>query len=605
MATGVFIVRSAGLTRTVAWAARFARARDEELVVLAPGPQGPMDEDGDDVSQAASGALEAARASRRDDAPAVRLVGVGKSPDADGLIAQLEAHDVTLLVLPRFELPRLDRADDALDVELITRAPCAVMLLRPEPEDRPHDRVLTPVVGDDASIEGLALAAAVAADLDATVTALFVEPDVGEDAAAVGRRILDRSLRKVPRPVRDRVEPRVVVNDKVTATITAAADEQPDPDIILLGTSTTRWRGRRPRKDVTSLLFRRDLSCALGVLMPSPGTRDRVRRRLRDWLSSPVPQLERERRLELVEHLQSSSEWNFDFIALTTLSTSIAALGLAQGSAAVVIGAMLVAPLMTPLVGAGLAIVQGNLRLIRRASRTVTLGFLTAFGIATALGLAMTGPELTAEIRARTQPGVLDLGVAGLSGVAAAYALTRAHLSAALPGVAIAAALVPPIATGGLTLAAGEPRMMLGAVLLFASNIVAIILGAAVSLWFTGVRATHVHGPIAGRWILGVVAPLVALSALFSTPTFRPILQPRPEPFEAKVAERLERDGHELVSTRRLDRDGEPVIELRVKGLRSPGDVVARDLAAIIRHFETRPVVVRLIPEVYVEATAR
>ena len=86
----------------------------------------------------------------------------------------------------------------------------------------------------------------------------------------------------------------------------------------------------------------------------------RLRARLAAWLDFSIPQLDREERIQLFKELQDGSSWNFDFFALIALSTAIAAFGLVQNSTAVVIGAMLVAPLMTPLLGAGLALVQGN-----------------------------------------------------------------------------------------------------------------------------------------------------------------------------------------------------------------------------------------------------
>ena len=181
-------------------------------------------------------------------------------------------------------------------------------------------------------------------------------------------------------------------------------------------------------------------------------------------------------------------------MALICLSTCIAALGLVHNQAAVVIGAMLVAPLMTPLVGAGLALVQGNGALIRNALKSVLFGFLLAFLIGWVVGLiALPRGTLPAEIISRTSPDPVDLAVAVVGGIAAAYALSRPNLSSALPGVAIAAALVPPIATSGITLAE-VPGHSRGAALLFLTNILAIILGTAISLWMVGIRDTHPHG---------------------------------------------------------------------------------------------------------------
>jgi uncharacterized hydrophobic protein (TIGR00271 family) len=225
----------------------------------------------------------------------------------------------------------------------------------------------------------------------------------------------------------------------------------------------------------------------------------RMRRLLEHRLQSFVPQLDREDRVSLVERIQSHSRWDFDFIALICLSTLIAGLGLVRDSAAVVIGAMLVAPLMTPLVGSGLAIVQGNYLLLSNAVKTVLRGFLLAFLLGWLLGVCLPTLDITSEMRARGSPHVLDLLVAFISGIAAAYAIGRPNLSSALPGVAIAAALVPPVATAGLAAAGMEWRLAAGSLLLFLTNIVAIILGTACSLWLVGIRDRHRHGTVQ-RW---------------------------------------------------------------------------------------------------------
>ena len=178
----------------------------------------------------------------------------------------------------------------------------------------------------------------------------------------------------------------------------------------------------------------------------------RVRRWLDLRLQRWVPQLGREERTDLVARIQSNSQWNFDFIMLVALSTLIAAMGLLDNSPAVIIGAMLVAPLMTPLLGIGIALSQGNPRLAEMSLKSVGYGFTTAFVLAYLVGLATADfVQATQEMDARDWPGVLDLVIAFVSGLAAAYASGRPGLLAALPGVAIAAALLPPIATSGLS----------------------------------------------------------------------------------------------------------------------------------------------------------
>jgi uncharacterized hydrophobic protein (TIGR00271 family) len=220
-----------------------------------------------------------------------------------------------------------------------------------------------------------------------------------------------------------------------------------------------------------------------------------------------------------VERIQSNSQWNFDFILLMALSTVIASLGLLDNSAAVIIGAMLVAPLMTPLLGLGLAISQGNPKLARMTLKTVTLGFLVAFGLAVAVGV-LSGQfhQSTPEMDARDWPQMLDLGVAFVAGLAAAYASGRPGLLAALPGVAIAAALLPPIATSGLALSIRNFDLAMGAALLFAVNVVGIILASAIALWAVGIHylkkqtttARFVGGALAITAIVGVLALALA-----------------------------------------------------------------------------------------------
>jgi uncharacterized hydrophobic protein (TIGR00271 family) len=199
-------------------------------------------------------------------------------------------------------------------------------------------------------------------------------------------------------------------------------------------------------------------------------------------------------------------------VALISLSTIIAALGLVQDSAAVIIGAMLIAPLMTPILGVGLALAQGNAVLARMAFRSIAFGVSTSFLLAVVVGVVDQTSDtlvITEQMWSRGWPGLSDLMVAFVSGLAAAYANTRPGLVAALPGVAIAAALVPPIATAGLACAAGEFRLVYGALLLFFVNMVAIVLAASVSLWIVGVRRQSDNG-----WLrhLGPAFVVIALA---------------------------------------------------------------------------------------------
>ena len=231
-----------------------------------------------------------------------------------------------------------------------------------------------------------------------------------------------------------------------------------------------------------------------------------------------IPQLDRKDRIKLFQGLQVGSVAGMDFITLIALSTAIAALGLIQNSAAVVIGAMLVAPLMTPMLGAGLGLLQGNILLVREAITSIVLGFSISLGIGISFGFLTPGlVELTPELQARCGPNILDLFIALFSGIAAAYALARPGLLGALPGVAIAAALVPPIATTGIALSIGAVVEATLAATLFGTNLVAIILSSAATFFVLGVRGDSQYSPIQ-RWVRRTMLTLAILTACLAVP---------------------------------------------------------------------------------------
>jgi uncharacterized hydrophobic protein (TIGR00271 family) len=211
-------------------------------------------------------------------------------------------------------------------------------------------------------------------------------------------------------------------------------------------------------------------------------------RRLIHTLQDALPILSGEEILEVQQELAQGARPGTDYFVLIVLSCIIATLGLLQSSPAVVIGAMLVAPLMSPIMAFSLGLVRGDLRLIRFAAEATLKGVALAILIAAFVGLLSPLRTITSEMLARTQPNLLDLAVALASGMAGAYALARKEVSAALPGVAIAAALMPPLATAGLGLTLGDARVAGGAFLLFVTNIAAISLAGGIVFLFLGIR---------------------------------------------------------------------------------------------------------------------
>ncbi len=211
------------------------------------------------------------------------------------------------------------------------------------------------------------------------------------------------------------------------------------------------------------------------------------------------------------------------FAVLMFLSSLVAAIGLLQNSAAVVIGAMMIAPLMAPIMGIAACLTMGW---GRRLVGGLVLVLMSAVG-AIAVGwffstiLAAAGTELPSQVVERSSPDIRDLLVALGAGAAGAYATVHKKISGALPGVAVAVALVPPLAAVGVLLGYGQPQLARGAVLLFLTNLVGIVMVATVVFLVTGLVPRH-RFRTHGRWIVGAVM-ITALSAL----VFTFILTPR------------------------------------------------------------------------------
>lgn len=179
------------------------------------------------------------------------------------------------------------------------------------------------------------------------------------------------------------------------------------------------------------------------------------------------------------------------FWVLIILSAIIASAGVIADSTATVIGAMIVAPLMTPILGTALSVVLSIRRLIIANLGLVIGGALMVVAIGYLLGLVSPTPltaDTSSQISSRVSPGLIDLLAALATGVVGAFATVRSDISDTLPGVAIAISLVPPLTVVGLTLESGEPQQAMGALLLFTTNVSAIIATGTIVFLFYRVR---------------------------------------------------------------------------------------------------------------------
>jgi len=192
-------------------------------------------------------------------------------------------------------------------------------------------------------------------------------------------------------------------------------------------------------------------------------------------------------REELYADVESGAVINVNFLVLVVLSTVVAAIGLTEDNVAVVIGAMVIAPLLGPNLASILGIALGDRELILQAAKASAAGLLLSLVVAAAIGLVIPLDLHNGELIARTRVGLDGIVLALASGAAAALSLTTG-LSSALVGVMVAVALLPPVATLGLMLAAGQATAATGAALLLATNIVGINLAGQVVFLVQGVK---------------------------------------------------------------------------------------------------------------------
>jgi len=189
---------------------------------------------------------------------------------------------------------------------------------------------------------------------------------------------------------------------------------------------------------------------------------------------------------ELFMSLREDAELNKHYVMLMVLSTLLATIGLLSNSSAVVIGAMLLAPLMAPIVSLSMGILRGDERMLKASLLKIVVGIMLALVASASVVLLLPNMEMTSEMLARINPTILDMAVAIFSGVAAAYSKSFKKIAQNLAGVAIAVALVPPLSVAGIGLGYGDLYVFGGAFLLFFTNLVGISLAATITFLLLG-----------------------------------------------------------------------------------------------------------------------
>jgi len=201
-----------------------------------------------------------------------------------------------------------------------------------------------------------------------------------------------------------------------------------------------------------------------------------------------APRRNQDQRATTREAVTSGAALSGPYLAMNAAASLIASFGLLQNSPAVIIGAMLVAMLYGPLVGIALGLAEARMSLLGRSLVSEITGAAWVWAIGYGVGAASPEIPISGEILSRTSPNILDLLIALTGGVAVGFTYLSPGLTGVIVGVAIATALVPPLASCGILLAHHLPGLASGAFLLFLANFTAIAVGAMIVFWLAGYR---------------------------------------------------------------------------------------------------------------------
>ena len=482
---------------------------------------------------------------------------------------------------------------------VLENPPCDVMVLGGWQYGQ-LNRFLVPVSGGQHAGRALSLALELAEKREGRVTALYVctQPGCSQETIQEAGKRLHRLLGE--NATHPRLEEQVINASSPAQGIVEQASK--GYDMVWMGATQEAvidvdFFGEIPRR----------VADESAVPVAVVKRRAPVANRLLRWawwrVFQVFPTLTVDERREVQKTIYRGARPRVDFFVMMALSSAIAALGLLLDSPAVIIGAMLVAPLMSAIVGVGLGVVLGGAGLVRKALWTAFQGTVLAIAVGALIGLLRADAVPTHEIMSRIRPGLLDLGVALVSGAAGAYALCRRDVSASLAGVAIAAALVPPLAVVGIGLSMGRWEVTLGALLLFLANFVAIASAGGLIfllLGFAPPSGQQARWTILRQGVLGELVLLALIALMLTVLTLRDWAEARDRQaiYDAVVAQvenlphaQLDEEGIVIM------RDDDDILELYIT-IRSPDQLaylVVLDLQEGIATQLQRPVALKLV----------
>lgn len=285
------------------------------------------------------------------------------------------------------------------------------------------------------------------------------------------------------------------------------------------------------------------------------------------------------------EAISASATFDVPYVVMNVLAAVICCYGLFSNSPAVVIGAMIIAMLLGPIVGVALSLVDLDNPLLAKATIAEIGGVVVVLVTAIILGRIHMDIPITQEIMSRTAPNLLDLMIALGGGAAGAYAMISPRLSVAFVGVAIATALVPPLSSCGILFARGEYRLAGGAFLLAFTNIVAIQIAASFVMWVSGYGRIAQKSTFGRSVLLRNAVSIVVLIVLGVVLTINLRQDVSKLLFESNVRQTLDRElthypGSYLDDVRFSPDLGKTTIRAVVRG---PAPFSAKQVAALRR----------------------
>ncbi len=425
------------------------------------------------------------------------ILDVARENGADLIVLGLQQPDQGKVVLGR------------IVENVIETAPCDVLVYRASLTPS-FNRVVVPIDGTLSTTIACNLGVLLARRGDAAISTMNIQRNYRHQQQ--NEDLIRQSLERIPN--RENIQKAIITDSNPAAGILRRLTED---DLLILGfwqqTELEQWLeeshyshdllNRAPGPVILVSRFKRQTDLVGRV-------RDGLRRRALRWM----PTLTGIEQQELVWQERKNSISDLDYIVLILVSAILATLGLILNSPAVIIGAMLVAPLMQPLAAFSVGLTTARTPLLRRTLTTLIEGIVLALLVSIVLGTLLPVDTPTDEMLSRGNPTLVDAVVALASGVVAAYATARKGIPAALAGVAIAAALMPPVCTIGLGFAFRDADLALGAALLFITNITFIVVAGGVVFVWLGMRPQEEQHIDIRAWWGGVIAILLLVMLL-------------------------------------------------------------------------------------------